>query len=69
MFPNLRAEMARQKITAKQVSEVAGFSYESFKNKMNGATDFKLGEMVAIQQIFPGCTLEYLFATEGEQEA
>lgn len=66
MFPNLRAEMARNKMTAKQLSEAAGFTYESFKNKMSGSTEFKLGEMLAIQSIFPGCTLEYLFERDGD---
>lgn len=65
MFQNLRAEMARRKMTAKQLSEEVGFSYESLKNKMSGTTDFKLGEMVAIKRIFPECSYEYLFGLEG----
>ena len=68
MFPNLRAEMARRKMTAKQLSEAVGFTYESLKNKLSGATEFKLGEMLAIQRIFHGCTLEYLFEKEGDDD-
>ena len=36
MFPNLNAEMARQKLTIKALSELSGINYESLKNKVNG---------------------------------
>ena len=64
MFNNLRAEMARQKLTMKDLSEHTGIGYESFKNKMSGATEFKLSEMVLIKAEFPDCSMDYLFATE-----
>ena len=64
MFPNLRAEMARNKITVKQICEVAGIAYDTYKNKMSGETDFKLSEMKAILALFPGLTLDYLFTEE-----
>ena len=41
MFPNLNAEMARQKLTIKALSELSGINYESLKNKVNGTTEFK----------------------------
>lgn len=65
MFPNLRAEMARRKISAKQLSEKLGITSKTFENKMNGSTDFKYGEMRAIRFLFPDCSYEYLFELEG----
>jgi len=66
MFPNLRAEMGRNRMTAKELSGIVGITPESMRNKLSGETDFKLGEMKIIQTIFPGCSLEYLFA-QGEE--
>lgn len=64
MFPNLKAEMARNKLTAKAMSGMVGITPESMQNKLLGRTEFKLGEMKTIQSIFPGCSLEYLFQSE-----
>lgn len=64
MFLNLNAEMARKKITIKALSFKTGIPYESLKNKMSGATEFKRSEMVTIKAIFPEYSLDYLFATE-----
>ena len=68
MFPNLNAEMARQKLTIKALSELSGINYESLKNKVNGTTEFKRSEMIQIKKEFPECTLDYLFATEAGGE-
>lgn len=65
MFPNLRAEMARRRISAKQLSEKLGITSKTFENKMNGSTDFKLGEMREIRYLFPDCSYEYLFEQGG----
>ena len=65
MFPNLNAEMGRRKMTIKSLSEETGINYESLKNKMSGATEFKRSEMLAIKTSFPGFSLDYLFSTEG----
>lgn len=64
MFPNLNAEMGRKKMTIKSLAEKTGMGYESLKNKMSGITEFKRSEMVVIKREFPGCSLDYLFATE-----
>ena len=64
MFPNLNAEMGRKKMTIKSLSEESGINYESLKNKMSGATEFKRSEMLAVKESFPNHTLDYLFATE-----
>lgn len=64
LFNNLLAELARNKLTLKALSERTGIKYESLKNKMSGATEFKRNEMVAIKEQFPKCSLDYLFKTE-----
>lgn len=64
MFPNLRAEMARKDISQKALSELIGISRDSFKNKLNGTTEFRLDEMLAIQERLGEYSLEYLFKKE-----
>ena len=64
LFNNLNAEMARNKLTIKLLSERTGINYESLKNKMSGTTEFKRSEMLLIKKEFPDCSLDYLFATE-----
>ena len=62
MFPNLLAEMARQRLTGKDISKAVNISYDSWRNKMTGKTEFTRVEMVSIRnQIFPKMTLDYLF--------
>ncbi len=61
MFRNLNAEMGRDKMTIKELAKKTGIGYESLKNKMTGATEFKRSEMIAIKKEFPSCTLDYLF--------
>lgn len=64
MFMNLNAELARKKMTIKELARKTGIKYESLKNKMAGNTEFKRTEMLSIKKEFPDCTLEYLFKTE-----
>ena len=52
MFPNLNAEMGRKKMTIKSLSEETRINYESLKNKMSGATEFKRSEMIVIKSSF-----------------
>ena len=68
MFDNLNAELARNKLTMKALAEKTGINYESLKNKMSGATEFKRSEMILIKKEFPNCSLDYLFATEEGKE-
>ena len=68
MFNNLNAEMARRKMSIKALAEATGIGYESMKNKMSGATEFKRSEMIQIKKEFPECILDYLFATEAGGE-
>ncbi|MBR1590394.1 MAG: hypothetical protein IJ657_04910 [Acidaminococcaceae bacterium] len=67
MFPNLEAEIARNKLSNAACASVCGISEKSFSNKRTGKTEFVLPEMVALQRkLFPKCTLEYLFEQESD---
>ena len=68
MFPNLRAEMARNGLTLKTLSEKTGIKYETLKLKAKGTTEFVLPEMQSIKKVFPGCSMDYLFEWDGKQE-
>ena len=69
MFRNLLAEMARNNFSGKDVSELIGMDYGSWRNKMRGRTEFTLGEMLNIRnKVFPDMTLDYLFASNIENE-
>ena len=67
MFPNLSAEMARKKMSMKDLSEETNIGYESMKNKMKGKTEFTRAEMISIKRVFPGCTMDYLFEYQNEE--
>ena len=65
MFPNLEAEIARNKLSNAACASVCGITEKSFSNKRTGKTEFVLSEMIALQgNLFPACTLEYLFEQE-----
>lgn len=64
MFPNLLAEMARHYITMKMLAEATGIGYETLKDRMSGVSEFRRSEMVAIKQVFPEFTMDYLFSKE-----
>lgn len=67
MFPNLNAEMGRDKLTIKDLAEISGINYESLKLKLRGVTEFKLCEMISIKKkAFPNKSLDYLFETDEE---
>lgn len=66
MFRNLSAELARNRMSIKALAEATGITYDTLKNKMSGVTEFKLAEMVSIAKVFPGCTMDYLFASDDD---
>lgn len=69
LYPNLNAEMARQKLSIKMVADDTGISYDTLKLKFRGSSEFKLNEMKKIRRLkFPECTLDYLFATEEDEK-
>lgn len=58
---NLRAEMARNGISGKQVANVLGLNINTAYARLQGRTDFKIGELVKIRDtFFPNCSLDYL---------
>lgn len=62
MFENLKAEMARQDITIKDISRDLNYVYETLRNKFNGITEWQRSEMFAIKnKYFPDKSIEYLF--------
>ena len=70
MFNNLLAEMARNRLTGKDVSRTVGMEYGTWRNKMNGRSEFTLHEMKKIRsKVFPDMTLDYLFDGQDAPEA
>lgn len=70
MYPNLEAEMARNKITQSKIAEILGITPTTLSFKLSGKSSLSLKECVKIKQaIFPDKTLDYLFQTDEEKEA
>lgn len=68
MFPNLEAEMARNKVTQVKLAEILGITPTTLSFKMNGKSTLSLKECVEIKRkAFPDKTLDYLFATESDK--
>ena len=69
MFPNLEAEMARKKMTQAKLADILKITPTTLSFKLNGKSALSLKECVEIKRkAFPDKTLDYLFATEEEQE-
>ena len=66
MFPNLSAEIARNKMSIKTLATQTGIGYETLKLKIRGVTEFRLVEMQKIKEVFPDCTMDYLFESDGQ---
>ena len=63
MYPNLEAEIARNKLTNALCAKACEITEKSFSNKRSGKNEFNLGEILKLQrQFFPSCSLEYLFS-------
>lgn len=68
-YPNLEAEMARKGVTQKDIAKLLGKTPETICGWMNGRVGaaFPVGaSMLLKQELFPECTIEYLFAESGE---
>lgn len=62
MYPNLRAEMARKKITASELAEKLGITISTMSIKLNGKSDFTLKEALKIRAILEAdMPIEVLF--------
>lgn len=68
-FLNLKAEMARSGLNGNSVSKQIGLNPKSFSNKMIGKSEFTRSEMMAIQSVFEGKTIEYLFESSDQVPA
>ena len=63
MFSNLRAEMARQRVTINGIADVIGVNRITASNKLSGKTPITLAEAFKIEETyFPGSDIRYLFA-------
>ena len=62
MYPNIRAEMARNGINGVVLAELAHIPYATLTSKMTGKTDWKLSEAIAVKRaIGTAIPLEELF--------
>lgn len=62
---NLLAEMARCRVSIKDIQYCLGCSEKTVRNKISEETDFTFPEVIKIRNtFFKGMTLEYLFSTE-----
>lgn len=64
MLLNLKAEMARKCLTARDLARVTGLSETSIRNKLAGRTVFTVPEAIKIKvELFPekNLDLQYLF--------
>lgn len=62
MLLNLKAEMARKCLTARDLAQVTGLSETTIRNKLAGRTAFTIPEATKIKaELFPERDLQYLF--------
>ena len=66
MYNNLNAELSRGSISLNEIAEDIGITRQAFINKKKGKTNWKLNEMVSIQEYInsklnTNYTLDYLF--------
>lgn len=61
---NLKAEMARKGYKVADLVAVLGCSEKTARNKLNGGTEFTVGEAFKVRdEMFPDARMEYLFGT------
>ena len=62
MLRNLRAEMSRYNVRAKDFAKLLKVREATISGKMNGKSHFTLNEAMQIKEVyFPHLSLEYLF--------
>lgn len=70
MFRNLKAEMAREGLTGKDIANGIEISEKAFSQKINGTSEFTRIEMVRIRKkFFPNLSFEYLFDLTDEKKS
>lgn len=63
VYSNLRAEMARQRVTIQGIADAIGVGRDSASQKLSGKTQITLAEAFKIEEAyFPGSDVRYLFA-------
>ena len=68
-FNNLKAEMAREGISQKQMAEFLGMTPENLRMKFAGRVNVSVPEACAIRdKWFPGLTIDYLFVSDGQPD-
>lgn len=68
MFPNVRAEMARQGITLSVLAEKMEMGLTALSNRMNGKVPFTYDEAIEMKEILcPNFSLEYLMEKREEE--
>ena len=67
MLSNLRAEMARKKITGIDIGKCIGRTTKAVSNKINEHSDFTRKEMFLIKaNLFPESDMRYLFESDND---
>lgn len=66
MYRNLIAEMARNRISRKDIEVAISRTERCVRDKLNGKQKIHICEAKKIQKLFQGCTLDYLFETDEE---
>ena len=61
-YKNLRAEMARNKVTIQDIAEAIGCNRDTASRKLSDRAHIMLYEAMRIKALFPDETYEYLFA-------
>ena len=63
MFPNIKAEMARNDVGYRQVAADLGISVSTLKNWMSGRTEIPASKLLTMAQMF-NCSVDYLLGRE-----
>lgn len=66
MFTNLKKEMINAEISKRELAKKINISYNTFRDKIRGRTDWKITEMLEIQKTLGEMTkeqksIDYLF--------
>ena len=64
MYSNLKAEMARRNMTAKDLCARINMSPATFSYKINGVRDWKVSEVLKIAEVFGTVDVIALFKKE-----
>ena len=60
-FPILEAKIAEKGITKKSIAEKMGIDAVTLSRKLSGKVEFTLKEIRNLHDLFPECSIEYLF--------